>query len=139
VVIGGVDHRVPDVTRPKRQGTNSFHQHDDRDVQVIRRENTQSPAKVEATETDRASPTFLFQQERCDQEPRDDDEDADPERTEKEDAEHARDDFRRMEVPRPEQMGDQHQRNGKSPETVETENRRSWPGRGGVSYRGFLG
>jgi hypothetical protein len=62
VVIGGVDHRVPDVTRPKRQGTNSFHQHDDRDVQVIRRENTQSPAKVEATETDRANPTFLFQQ-----------------------------------------------------------------------------
>jgi hypothetical protein len=55
------------------------------------------------------------------------------------DAEHARDDFRRMEVPRPEQMGDQHQRNGKSPETVETENPRSWPGRGGVSYRGFLG
>jgi hypothetical protein len=105
----------------------------------MRREYTQRPAKVEAAQTDRASPAFLFHQKRRDQEARDDEEDANPERTEKEEAKHARDDFRRMEAPRPEQMADQHQQNGKSPETVETENPRSWLGRGGVSYRGFLG
>jgi hypothetical protein len=55
----------------------------------MRREYTQRPAKVEAAQTDRASPTFLFHQKRRDQEARDDEEDANPERTEKEEAKHA--------------------------------------------------